>query len=170
MPTGLTAIREIMSKGVFGIEPGTRVLEALDVASEHSVTHLPVVDGGRVVGVVCTCDLEEAQLDLDVSAVMHSPAVTVESNVLVADAAVVMAAHGVGSVLVMTGDRLDGIVTRSDFERVGLAEAAFGDQRCSVCRGYQHVHLSERCGYFLCATCRAAARPAREGSELGGGD
>lgn len=170
MATGLTPVREIMSQAVLGVEPGMRVVDALGFAREHAITHLPVVVAGRAVGVVCTCDLEDAKLDSDVSSIMHAPPVSIGSECLMAEAAATMAEHGVGSVLVLTGERLAGIVTRSDFERVGMAEAAFGDQRCSVCRSYQHVHVDPRCGYLLCAACRAGARCAKEGSELGGGD
>lgn len=160
MATGLTPIREVMSRAVLGVAPTMRVADALGLVREHRVTHLPVVADGRPVGVLCTCDLEVADLDADVSAIMHSPPVSIGSECLMAEAAQVMADRGVGSVLVLDGAKLAGIVTRSDFERVGLAEAAFGEQRCSQCRGYQHVHLEAGCGYLLCADCRAAERQA----------
>lgn len=170
MATGLTPVREIMSKAVLGVEPKMKVADALDFVREHAISHLPVVSGGKVVGVICTCDLEEATLDADVSSIMHVPAASIGVECLTAEAAAKMAELGVGSVLVLAGDELIGIVTRSDFERIGMAEAAFGEQRCSVCRGYQHVRLDPRCGYFLCAACRAGSRQAKDGSEIGGGD
>lgn len=170
MTTGLSPVRDVMSRDVVAVAPTMTVADALDLAHEHAISHLPVVAGGRAVGVVCTCDMEAAALDTDVSAIMHSPPVSIASECLLAEAAATMADRGVGSVLVLSGSSLAGIVTRTDFERVGLAEAAFGEQRCSVCRGYQHVHFDPRCGYFLCAACRAGARPAKDDSVLGGGD
>jgi len=155
MATGLTPIREVMSQAVLGVEPGMSVKDAVDFVREHAITHLPVVVGGRPVGVVCTCDLESAPADTDVSVIMHSPPVSIGSECFMAEAAAKMAESGVGSVLVLNGGELAGILTRSDFERVGMAEAAFGDQRCSECRSYQHVHLDPVCGYMLCAACRA---------------
>ena len=47
-------------------------------AREKNITHFPVVQSGRALGVVCTCDLADAKLSQDLSAVMHTPAATVQ--------------------------------------------------------------------------------------------
>lgn len=158
MATGLTPVREVMTKAVLGVGPGMRVADALDLLREHRISHLPVIAQGRVVGVVCACDLEEARLDADLSSLMHSPAASIESECLMAEAAARMAELGVGSVVVLSGEALAGIITRSDFERVGMAEAAFGEQRCYLCKSYQHVRVDAGCGYLLCSACRARKR------------
>lgn len=158
MATGLTRVRDVMTKAVLGIAPTMRVVDALAFTKEHAITHLPVCVDGRAIGVVCICDLERASLVAEVSTLMHSPPVSVDADAIMAEAAAHMAEHGVGSLLVMSDAQLSGIVTRSDFERIGLAEAAFGEQRCSACRGYQHVHLDPDCGYYYCVACRAQVR------------
>ena len=81
-----------------------------------------------------------------------------------AEAAELMADRGVGSLLVVERGALAGILTRTDLERAGLAEAAFGERRCSSCRSYHHVR-ADAGGYLLCARCRAArGRPDHDPS------
>ncbi len=166
--TTASKVAELMTKKVFGVDPAMQVSDALDLAREHHVTHFPVVQFGRALGVVCTHDLEEVGLQSDVSAVMHSPAATIPVESSVGDAAKVMAERGVGSLLVVEKDDIVGIVTRSDFERAGLGEAAFGDQHCSSCGTYEHVKLDPKCGYWLCSEC--STRAHNGAVELGEGD
>ncbi|MFO0564580.1 MAG: CBS domain-containing protein [Polyangiaceae bacterium] len=170
MISAITPVREALSGVIFGVLPTMRVSEALDFIREHGVTHLPVVVEGRAAGVVCTCDLEDARLDAFVSSVMHTPVVSVPHNASLGEAAVLMAERGVGSVIVTEEERPLGILTRTDFGRFGLAEAAFGERRCFVCKTYDHVRMDERCGYFLCGACRAGSRAPRDDQELGSGD
>lgn len=167
--TSLTRVREAMTRKVIGVTPSMTVADALDLARERSVSHLPVVDQGKPLGVVCTCDLEDASLTTDVSAIMHTPPISVGPEETLAEAATTMAGSGVGSLLVVSEAHLVGIVTRSDIERAGLAEAAFGERRCSACGTFHHVKLEPRCGYWLCTGCRNRARNGEKG-ELGSGD
>lgn len=57
-----TAVREIMTAQVITVAPTTSLRECLRLVNEHSIRHLPVVDGGRVVGVLSVGDLVRAVL------------------------------------------------------------------------------------------------------------
>ena len=50
-------ISEVMSKDVTTVGPGTSLREAAKIMADRWIRHLPVVDGGRVVGVVSQRDL-----------------------------------------------------------------------------------------------------------------
>jgi CBS domain-containing protein len=50
-------ISEVMSKDVTTVGPGTSLREAAKLMAELWIRHLPVVDGGRVVGVLSQRDL-----------------------------------------------------------------------------------------------------------------
>ena len=167
-PSAMSRVSELMTPNVLGVEPGMRVCDALELAEEHHVTHFPIVQYGQTLGVVCTCDLHEAALSSDVSSIMHVPAATVEVGASVKEAARLMAERGVGSLVVLAKSDIVGILTRSDIERAGLGEVAFGEQRCSACGTYQHVRLDEKCGYWLCTDCRNRAHG--DDADLGGGD
>ncbi len=52
-----TPVREIMTAKVISIAPSTPVETALEVITTNRVRHLPVVDNGRVIGIVSIGDL-----------------------------------------------------------------------------------------------------------------
>lgn len=53
---GNTPVKDIMEKNVITVTPEMTVEEALAVAQKHAVGALPVVEGGRLVGIVTTND------------------------------------------------------------------------------------------------------------------
>jgi len=52
-----TAVHEVMTSPVVVVEAGTEVDEAMAMMTDRHIRHLPVVDGGEVVGVVSIGDL-----------------------------------------------------------------------------------------------------------------
>jgi CBS domain-containing protein len=52
-----TAVQEVMTSPVVVVEAGAEIDEALALMTDRRIRHLPVVDGGRVVGVVSIGDL-----------------------------------------------------------------------------------------------------------------
>jgi CBS domain-containing protein len=52
-----TTAQEIMSKRVVGVEPQQTVEECMALMTDKRIRHLPVVDGGEVIGVVSIGDI-----------------------------------------------------------------------------------------------------------------
>jgi CBS domain-containing protein len=52
-----TPVSEVMSKDLITVEPGTSLREAAGVMSERWIRHLPVLEDGRLVGIVSQRDL-----------------------------------------------------------------------------------------------------------------
>jgi CBS domain-containing protein len=52
-----TPISEVMSKDLVTAEPGTSLREAARIMTEKWIRHLPVLEGGRLVGIVSQRDL-----------------------------------------------------------------------------------------------------------------
>ena len=52
-----TRIAEVMTKDVVTVGPGTSLREAAKVMADRWIRHLPVVDGGKLVGVLSQRDL-----------------------------------------------------------------------------------------------------------------
>jgi CBS domain-containing protein len=50
-------ISEVMTKDVITVGPGTKLREAAKIMAEKWIRHLPVVDAGRLVGVISQRDL-----------------------------------------------------------------------------------------------------------------
>lgn len=52
-----TTVGEIMTRGVVTVEPQQSVSECMDIITQHRVRHLPVMEQGRLIGVVSIGDL-----------------------------------------------------------------------------------------------------------------
>ena len=162
-----TQLPSVMRRPVIALQLHDTVSAALDAAREHGVHHFPVCSHDAVVGMVCTCDLQEASLEQAVGNVMH-PAVTIPASRSAADAAILMKAADVGSVLVTDWHGAPcGIVTRSDLNGDPPVAAILEDCRCESCGTVRHLHrYGER---QLCFSCRERAVEP-QAFETGGGD
>ena len=58
-----TPVREIMSASVLSVAPGDSVNHCMKLMTDRRVRHLPVVDAGRVLGVVSIGDLVKAVIE-----------------------------------------------------------------------------------------------------------
>jgi CBS domain-containing protein len=58
-----TAVREIMSSPVVSLPPDSTVDDAMRLMTERRIRHLPVVNGGRVLGVVSIGDLVKCVIE-----------------------------------------------------------------------------------------------------------
>lgn len=111
--------------------------QTLDVAEELTassrIRHLPVVEDGRVVGVLSQRDLFQAALarklgygsngrkrvlrTIPVKEVMSEPPVTVEASTSIREAARLMVSRKIGCLPVVDRDVLIGLVTEGDVVR-----------------------------------------------------
>ena len=62
-PAARTTLREVMTPQPDTIPPGKRAIEALRLMEDGRYRHLPIVDGGRVVGIVSRFDFSGMELD-----------------------------------------------------------------------------------------------------------
>jgi acetoin utilization protein AcuB len=97
------------------------------------VRHMPVVQGGRLVGVVSERDLLRASLSVlsehrdaerraflhvvEISRVMSTPAIVIGPDATIEEAALLMADKKIGCLPVVAGEELVGMVTETDVLR-----------------------------------------------------
>lgn len=125
-------VRDRMSKPLHTTTPGASVDTALKLMREFSVRHLPVMDQGRLVGLVTDTELRTAWfpslLDkLNVNDVMVKEPVTIEADETVYQAARLIHHNRITGLPVLENDRLVGIITQADIlqlliETLGLLD------------------------------------------------
>ncbi len=117
-----------MTKDPKTVPPDATLSAAADLMRRHGINHLPVVEGGKLVGIVSDTDLRNASLTSDhlpaaggvspseqrVRDVMRTEVWSVTPEDSVEDALLMIARRRFGSLPVLSGDRLVGIITKID--------------------------------------------------------
>jgi nanoRNase/pAp phosphatase (c-di-AMP/oligoRNAs hydrolase) len=111
-------ISDLMSFPVFSVPPETSMKAVAGILRRRGCTGLPVVDNERLVGVISRRDFKkirkESQLDAPVKAFMSTRVITIDPGKSPIQAARIMVRHDIGRLPVVDGDRIIGIITRSD--------------------------------------------------------
>jgi CBS domain-containing protein len=147
------------------ISARTSVFDALEVARSAGSHHLTLFDGMVLLGVVCTCDLEDLPLEAQVGRALHRPPVLIEESQPVEAALARMSAKVVGSCLVTRGGEPIGLVTREDL--APIAGVTLPNLSCEACGAAAHLRQGKQ--GLLCLDCLSRAHPASlDEEELGG--
>ncbi len=112
-------VADVMTEDVRTIDPHVLLSQARTIMRGQSVDHLAVVERGELVGIVSAHDLDNGERrpdggDLTVADVMTHPVATVTPATAIKRAANIMRGRSIGSLVVMTGGKIVGIVTVSD--------------------------------------------------------
>ncbi len=135
-------VRERMTPNPVTVQPDTSFDDALRLLKEKKIRHLPVVDAqGKLVGIVVEKDLLYAAPSpattlsafeipyllarLPVRQLMTKQVLSVDEDCPLEEAARIMVDNKIGSLPVLRGGRLVGIITETDIFRV-MAEALGG--------------------------------------------
>ena len=120
----MTQIRDLMTENPSSCERGTPVAEAAKVMARENVGSVPVVEGGKLVGVVTDRDLVVRLLaegrdpqSTTVGEVSSSEPVTLSPDDGLDQALQLLARHQVRRLPVVEGERLVGIVAQADIAR-----------------------------------------------------
>lgn len=123
-------VSQIMTKELVVLNPTQSLYDAEKLFNKHSIRHIPVVEGDRVVGVISRsdllrisyADLNENEETVDsvvydmysLPQVMTRVPVTVESDTTVKEVAEILAKQSFHSIPVVDQGKLVGIVTTTD--------------------------------------------------------
>ncbi len=122
-----------MPEKMVTISASDRLSTVEDIMTLGRVRHMPVVQGGKLVGVVSERDLLRASLSnlssmgtqhrraflhaVEIARVMTSPPVVISPEASVEEAARIMAERKIGCLPVLEGEDLLGLVTETDVLR-----------------------------------------------------
>jgi hypothetical protein len=151
------------------LDPNADVAFALEVASLTRTHHFPMFRRGALVGIVCTCDMDDAPRDQRIGELAHPDVVTIPMQADVGAAAQLMHDKLVGAVVALDGAIPCGILTR---EQLTCADPRWLDyfdaQHCEACGATKHLRPIAA-GRLLCSSCASRARD-QTWLETGGGD
>lgn len=124
MRSNLT-IKEVMTPAPHAVAQSITVEVAMEMMREHNIRHLPVRDGGRIVGLISERDLNFAlrvdrvePSEMLVRDVFYPEPYCVAPNALVSDVSRKMAQEHYGCALIVEAEELVGIFTTVDACRV----------------------------------------------------
>jgi acetoin utilization protein AcuB len=111
--------RDMMTRSVVTIGPDTPRNDIQRLMHEHAIRHLPVLEAGRLVGIVSDRDVRSAASAPTASArqLMTAKPVTVTPDIRVEHAARLMLEHRFGALPVVEDGVVVGIVTYTDLLR-----------------------------------------------------
>jgi len=122
-----------MTTSVVTVQPRDRIDEARALFSRHGIRHLPVVEYGRLVGMVAERDLRMAEAvgggagPLLIADIMTGNLISVGTETSIERAAMLIADNKIGALPVVNDeDEVVGIITQSDILNVFLEVMGVG--------------------------------------------
>ncbi len=126
-------LAELMHRQVHSVSPGERMIHARRMILDNDVARLPVLDGGRIAGIIAEHEIASAFAgfkeadqsvqkatirDMQVGDWMRREVITGRSDMTAMEAAGLMRQHHVGALPIVDGrGTIEGIVTRTDLIR-----------------------------------------------------
>ncbi|WP_420316323.1 CBS domain-containing protein [Ekhidna sp.] len=124
------SISEIMTKQVHFIDINDQVISARDLMDKYEIHHLPVLESGKLVGMISSNDLKQVQYlcdfigerleestifkSLSIEELMTENVHSLTSNATIKEAAQVFSHMSFQSLPILENDELVGIVTTKD--------------------------------------------------------
>ena len=165
---GNVAVEKIMTKAPQVIEASRSVGAVLSLFREHGVSHVPVMDEGKLVGMVSIQDVIEQVfqprqrqthgeivgekvpvLSIPAKGIMAKPVITVQPDSNLKEAEKKMHDRDVSSLVVLSSGRLAGIVTKLDFLEP-ISQLEVPEKKLAVQFGVKGVAINpDQQGYML---------------------
>jgi hypothetical protein len=152
---------------------------------EYGISHVPIMDRGRLVGLISVQDVLEnlyfppkrqgnkdlagdhiETLSVPASGIMNSPVITVDPKKVLRDCEQLMHNHDVSCLCIVDGERLIGIVTKLDFlEPISQLETV--ERRLMVQFGLKDVDIAPEQQEFMMTEFDSFSRRFQEAFQLG---
>lgn len=127
------SIEAIMSTNLITVPPTATLAEARSLMQGNRIHHIPVVDGGQLVGLITLTNVlaatdsflrdDQSRIhanEIDITDAMVTDVATVDINASLRHAALFMEKHKIGCLPVLDDDQLVGIITETDFLAVAI--------------------------------------------------
>ncbi len=174
-------VRDVMTGDPITVNADDSIGKAIALMRDEGISRLPVVQDGRLVGILTLHDVIVKVLGLRVRAtlgeiagekvyslgnrvkeLMHSPVVTARSDEPLVEAVKRMAHHDISCLVVVDGERIVGILSRTDVLEPLAALDAKEEKGISVQVTYKLRNVSEREKEDLTEAVRGFVRRYRD--------
>ncbi|MGO8805797.1 MAG: CBS domain-containing protein [Candidatus Bathyarchaeia archaeon] len=182
---GATKTETIMTRAPHTLEASRSVGAVLSLMREYGISHVPIMDSGKLVGMIGIEDILEniywpqrrqttgdivgekiETLSVPAKGIMSRPVVTVEPKTSLRDAEKMMHDHDVSCVAVTSSDRLVGVVTKLDFlEPISQLETA--ERKLSIQFGVKEVDITPEQQAFMMGEFDSFTHKYQEAFQLG---
>jgi CBS domain-containing protein len=182
---GRGAVEKVMTRAPHIIEAGRSVGAVFGLMRDYGISHVPVMEGGRLVGMVSIEDILEniywpqrrqskgdiggekiETLGIAVKGIMASPVITVDSKTSLRDAEKQMHDHDVSCLCVVINDRLIGILTKLDFLEP-ISQVAAQARKLTIQFGVKDIEIDESQQGFMMNEFDSFSRKYQEAFQLG---
>jgi CBS domain-containing protein len=182
---GNMAVEKIMTKAPQVIDASRSVGAVLTLFREHGISHVPVMDKGKLVGIVSIQDVIEKVfqprqkqtrgeivgekvpvLSIPVKGIMAKPVITVQLGTSLKEAAGKMHKRNVSCLVTISNSRLVGIVTKLDFlEPIAQLEAP--ERKLGVQFGVKGIAINPDQQGFMMGEFESFSRKYRDALDEG---
>ena len=182
---GNTAVEQVMTKAPQVMDANRSVGAVLSLFRDHGVSHVPVMDKGKLAGVISIQDVIERVfqprhrqtlgeivgekvpvLSIPAKGIMTAPVITVKSDASLREASEKMHKQDVSCLVVLSKERLVGIVTKRDFlEPISQLEVV--ERKLAVQFGVKGVALNPDQQGFMMDEFKGFARKYRDALKSG---
>ncbi len=182
---GRGAVEKVMTRAPHTIEAGRSVGAVFGLMRDYGISHVPVMEGGRLVGMVSIEDILEniywpqrrqtigdivgekiETLGIAVKGIMASPVITVDGKTSLRDAEKQMHEFDVSCLCVVSGDRLVGILTKLDFLEP-ISQVAAQARKLTIQFGVKDVEIDEAQQGFMMNEFDSFSHKYQEAFQLG---
>jgi len=182
---GNVAVETIMTKAPQVIDAGRSVGAVLTVFREQGVSHVPVMDEGKLVGIVSIHDViakifqprqrqtlgeivgeKVPVLSIPVKGIMARPVITVQPETSLKEAERTMHKHDISCLVVLSKERVAGIVTKLDFLEP-ISQMELVERKLAVQFSVKGVAVNPVEQGFMMDAFETFARKYRDALELG---
>jgi CBS domain-containing protein len=182
---GNTTIDKIMTKAPQVIEADRSVGAVLTLFREHGVSHVPIIDQGKLAGIISIHDIIEKifqpkqrqtlgeivgekvpVLSIPAKGIMTHSVITVNPETTLKEAAKKMHKQNISCLLVLSQGKLTGIVTKLDFlEPISQMEAK--KQNLTIQFGVKGIAINPDQQAFMMDEFESFARKYKDALDLG---
>jgi CBS domain-containing protein len=182
---GRGAVEKVMTRAPHTIESSRSVGAVFGLMRDYGISHVPVLEGGRLVGMVSIEDILEniywpqrrqttgdivgekiETLGIAVKGIMASPVITVDSKTSLRVAEKQMHDNDVSCLCVVSGDRLVGIITKLDFLEP-ISQVAAQARKLTIQFGVKDIEIDESQQGFMMNEFDSFSHKYQEAFQLG---